>query len=190
MVVSSSVSEMDVTFILSEIGRAYPALSEKLSSLPEHERSDSRTMTDLGTHVVDLFEEGHIEAVRPAFELVERLISGDTESERQAAIVGFLETVQNVASHRTCGASVFEQFLGGESVGAWKELNATWSGKTSLAEIVASETGASLQPKWWQFWRRRNRRTPQELLGEVQNPELRKIIEQITRQGPSEGHGG
>ena len=57
-----------------------------------------------------------------------------------------------------------------------------WRGKTSLAEVVASETGATLQPRWWQFWKRRDKRTPRELLNEVENPELRKIIEQITRE--------
>jgi hypothetical protein len=94
----------------------------------------------------------------------------------------FLETVQNVASHRKCGSAVFEQFLGPRSQSAWAELINVWQGKMSLAEVVASETGASLRPRWWQFWRKRNKRLPSGLLNEVQNPELRKIIEQITRE--------
>jgi len=102
--------------------------------------------------------------------------------EKHAAVIGFLETVQNVASHRKCGAAAFEPFLGPRSQSAWSELIAMWRGKMSLAEVVASETGATLRPRWWQFWRKRDRRRPSELLNEVENPELRKIIEQITRE--------
>jgi hypothetical protein len=139
-------------------------------------------MAELASHVVDLFDAGRTEDVRPAFELAERLIADGSGEERHAAVVGFLETVQNVASHRNCGSAAFVQFLGPMSQCAWTELNVAWRGKMSLAEVVASETGATLRPRWWQFWRRRERRSPSELLNEVQNPELRKIIEQITRQ--------
>jgi hypothetical protein len=73
-------------------------------------------------------------------------------------MVGFLETVQNVASHRKCGSAAFERFLGPDSQHAWAELNKIWLGKKYLAEVVASETGATLGPRWWQFWKKRGRR--------------------------------
>lgn len=168
--------------ILKEITDAYPTLATKLSSLPPDEASDSRLMTELASHTVDLFEAGHPEDVRPAFELAEHLIAAGPDADQHAAIVGFLEAVQNVASHRKCGSASFEQFLGPRSQSAWAELINLWRGKISLAEVVASETGATLRPRWWQFWRRRDRRLPSELLNEIQNPELRKIIEEITRE--------
>jgi hypothetical protein len=168
--------------ILEEIKRAYPSLASELSSLPADEASDSRYMVELASHVVDLFENGRAEDIRPTFEWAEHLISTGSEDERHAAIVGFLETVQNVASHRKCGSAAFKQFLGPTSQCAWAELMDAWRGKTSLAEVIASETGATLQPRWWQFWKRRDRRSPNQLLNEVQNPELRKIIEQMTRE--------
>jgi hypothetical protein len=168
--------------ILNEITHAYPSLAIELSSLPADEMSDSRLMSELASHVVDLFEAGRAEDVRPAFEFAEQLIVAGPDGERHAAMVGFLETVQNVASHRKCGSAVFERFLGPSSQRAWIELNKVWLGKKSLAEVVASETGATLRPRWWQFWRKRDRRSPSELLKEVQNPELRKIIEQTTRE--------
>jgi hypothetical protein len=168
--------------ILKEITQAYPSLLGELSCLPAEESSDSRSMAELASLVVDLFEAGHAEEIRPAFDLVEDLIASGQESERHAAVVGFLETIQNVASHRKCGAVAFEQFLGPASQSAWAELAEIWNGKTSLAEVVASETGAKLRPTWWQFWRKRKRRAPREMLNEVQNPELRKILEQITRE--------
>jgi hypothetical protein len=168
--------------ILNEITRAYPSLAIELSSLPADEASDSRSMAELSSHVVNLFEAERAEDIRPAFELAEHLIATGSNAERHAAVVGFLETVQNVASHRKCGIAAFEPFLGPKSLYAWADLTNTWRGKKSLAEVVASETGAIPRPRWWQFWRRRNRRTPSELLNEVENPELRKIIEQITRE--------
>jgi hypothetical protein len=167
---------------LEEINRSYPFLAPQLSSMPAEEASDRRFLAELGNHIVDLFEAGRPQYLQPAFNLAERLISRGTEEERQAAIVGFLETVQNVASHRQCGATAFTVYLGPLSRTAWTELNEIWKGKTSLAEVVASETGARLQAPWWQFWRRRKRQSARELLEEVEYPELRKILEQITRE--------
>jgi len=168
--------------ILDEITRAYPSIATALSSLPAEEASELRLMSELASHAVDLFEAGHAEDVRPGFELAEHMIAAGSDGERHAAIVGFLETIQNVASHRRCGAAAFEHFLGPKSQVAWAELITVWQGKKTLAEVVASETGATLQPRLWHFWRKRDKRTPSELLAEVQNPELRKIIEQITRE--------
>jgi len=139
-------------------------------------------MAELGSHVVDLYEAGRSEDTHAAFALAERLIAVGPDEGKHAAIVGFLETVQNVASHRKSGSAPFEQFLGPMSQRAWAELSDVWKDKTSLAEVVASETGAELCPRWWQFWRRRDKRTPRELLNDVQSPELRRIIEQITRE--------
>jgi len=171
--------------ILKEIARASPSLGSEVKSSSDDEPLDSMSMTKLANHVVDLYAAGRTEDIRPAFELTEQLIEAASEQERHAAIVGFLETVQNVASHRSFGASALEPFLGPMSRLAWVELNEVWKGKTTLAEVVASETGAKLRPRGWQFWRKRNQRSPSELLKEVENPELRKIIEQITREHPN-----
>lgn len=164
-----------------EIARIYPSFLGALSSRID-ELSESRLMAELASHVVDLFETGNVVEIHPAFELIERLLVTGSEAEKHAAIVGFLETVQNVASHRVFGSVAFEQFLGPSSQKAWAEMNNQWKGKTSLAEVVASETGATLERPWWQFWRRRKRRSPRELLNQIENPELRKIVEQITRE--------
>jgi hypothetical protein len=139
-------------------------------------------MADLASHVVNAFEAGHPEDAQPAFNLAEQLIAKGAEPDRRAAIVGFLETVQNVASHRQCGTSAFEIYLGPLSRKAWAELNEIWKDKATLAEVVAAETGAKLAPPWWQFCKKREKRTPKQLLDEVENPELRKLIEQITRE--------
>jgi hypothetical protein len=168
--------------ILSTIRNSYPSLAEEPSFISATEVSDSRVMAELASHVVELFETRRAEEIRPAFELAEQMISTGSEAEMHAAIIGFLETIQNVSSHRRFGATVFEPYLGPFSRKSWDDLIGQWRGRAALAEVVASETGARLQPQWWQFWKRRTRSTPQELLEKVENPELRKIIEQITRE--------
>jgi hypothetical protein len=176
------LSFCDMSRILEAITSACPSFAPEILSLAADGASDSRLMAELASHVVDLFQEGQVECIPVAFELAEYMIADGTAEERHASIVGFLETVQNVASHRSFGARAFEPFLGTMSQRAWLEVNDIWQGKTSLAEVVASETGAKLDPHWWQFWKRRDRRTPSQLLSEVENPELRRIIEQITRE--------
>ena len=168
--------------IRREVTQAFPFIAKELSTPTLDDGSDSRLMQELGRHVVALFEAGHFEEVGTAFQLAEQLIASGSEEDRHAAIVGFLETVQNVASHRQHGAAVFEQFLRPKSRIAWEELNQVWKGKASLAEVVAAETGARLRPRWWQFWRKQKTRSPKEMLDQVENPELRKIIEQMTRE--------
>jgi hypothetical protein len=168
--------------IQREITQAFPLIAKGLSDSTLDDVSDSRWMQELGSHVVALFAGGHIKEVGDAFELAEQLITDGSAKDRHAAIVGFLETVQNIASHREHGAAVFEQFLRPKSRIAWAELNQVWKGKGSLAEVVAAETGAKMRPRWWQFWRKHKTRSPKEMLNQVENPELRKIIEQMTRE--------
>jgi len=166
--------------IQNEIAQRFPSILSSFAS--GEEPSDSRLIAELASHVVDAFEMGDLETVGKAFEFAESLITTGSEAEAHAAVVGFLETVQNVASHRKCGATVFEPFLGSSSQQQWAKLNNIWKGKTDLAAVLAAETGASLEPRWWQFWKKCERRTPRQMLNEVENPELRKIIEQITRE--------
>ena len=166
--------------IFDAIARDFPALP--IQSELDGEISDSRLMAELANYVVDTFELGDSQAAHKAFEFAESLIVDGRDEEVNAAVIGFLETVQNVASHRKCGSDAFETFLGPSSRDQWAILNETWKGKTSLAEVVAVETGASLKSRWWHFWKKRDKRSPRQLLSQVENPELRKLIEQITRE--------
>ncbi|RXH54078.1 hypothetical protein GRAN_5047 [Granulicella sibirica] len=96
-------------------------------------------MGELAAHAIDLFEAGDVEDVRPAFHLAELFLASTLEAERDAAALGFLETIQNIASHRTYGMAAFEQFLGAESQVALAKLMEVWRGKASLAEANFSE---------------------------------------------------
>ena len=164
------------------IRESFPSFADEFSLKNKEEASDSRMMADLASHVVALYATNHLDEVRSAFALAEQLIVSGSEQEKHAGVIGFLETVQNVASHRQFGIAAFEPFLGPASEKWWTELIDQWSGKSTLAEVVASERGVTLRPRWWQFWRKRSSPSPREMLEKAENPELRKIIEQITRE--------
>ena len=125
------------------------------AAYPEFVQQGRADMEHFARFVVEKYESGEREALTPAFSIMEvGLVEGDP-GVRDEIVVGFLEGLQNIASHRPYGAVVFREYLGERSREAWEELNVTWQDKHSLAEVVADETGASLRPPWWPFWRSR-----------------------------------
>lgn len=167
-----------MSYILESLNQIYPEVVNKFLLLEENVRTDDSLMDELASHIVDAYESGKEDEVRPAFEFAEQLMVDGSASARNLAVIGFLETVQNVASHRACGMEAFEKFLGSASVKAWAELHKIWEGKTHLAQVVAAENGNT------QF-KLKSKLTPREMLEKVTDPILRKLIEQSTREHPS-----
>jgi hypothetical protein len=89
--------------------------------------------------VEDLYEKELTGEVRRAFELLETLFVEGDQPTRDLIGLGFLETLQNVASWRPYGNRAFEQFLGPMSTRCWKEIQRQWSGKSSLMDVIRSE---------------------------------------------------
>ena len=138
----------------------------------------------VGRYVVERFEDGDREPANTAFALAERVFTAGPPDDRGAIRYGLLEEIQNVSSHRMFGANAFLPLLGPVTAAQWHELNEEWAGKRSLAEVVASEHGKK-PPRWWEWppwkwwrWRTRRRIGPDD----VQDPELRKIVESMTRK--------
>jgi hypothetical protein len=77
-----------------------------------------------------------------AFRLVEELLVDGDEEVRTAAAIGFLEDVQNSASWRPFGETVFIQWLGPKSKQAWAMIEEMWRGKNSLADVIRAERAA------------------------------------------------
>lgn len=92
-------------------------------------------------HVVKCYERGQTESFKRVFELVERLsiIEGDDDTQG-VVIVGFLEGLQNISSHRSFGSVVFEPYLLPQSLSAWRELEEIWEGKDSLMDVIRAES--------------------------------------------------
>ncbi len=90
-------------------------------------------------HTVDCYEQNDQSSLNNIFSLVEKLILDGAQEIRNLMIIGFLETLQNFASHRDYGYKVFEVYLGLESQKAWRQLEILWEGKESLADVIRFE---------------------------------------------------
>ena len=89
--------------------------------------------------VEDLYEKGALDETRRVFECLERLFAKGNQDDRNLIGLGFFETLQNFASWRPYGNTVFEQFFGPMSQQVWKEISQMWRGKSSLMDVIRSE---------------------------------------------------
>jgi hypothetical protein len=131
-------------------------------------------MSELAHYVVESFAKGVTVEFPNLFSTVEALLQkSDPEIENLIA-VGLFEDIQNIASHRDFGTAPFRQLLGPRSLVLWDEVDA------GMKRVAAWE--ARNKPRWWQFWRRRRVFDAKQALEQVENPELKKIIEANSRK--------
>jgi hypothetical protein len=100
-------------------------------------------LAEFATFIVDAFARQDTEPIVAAFAAIEELLGKGDEEVRTAASIGFLEDIQNIASHHPFGASVFVQWLGPKSKEEWVGIEETWRGKSSLADVVRAEISAA-----------------------------------------------
>jgi hypothetical protein len=84
---------------------------------------------DFAHHVVDLLgrdARGELAAIARALEHLH--VEGDDDV-KEAATIGLLEGIQNVAGHRNVSTEALEAALGDEARRWWRSLDAFWSGK-------------------------------------------------------------
>jgi hypothetical protein len=97
---------------------------------PDAEDPIYAQLGSFGRHLLRLFQEGQTRQLAPAFAAIERLhVEGDDWA-REAATIGILEAVQNIASHSGYDLSQWVECLGPESRRWWNKLNDFWSGRT------------------------------------------------------------
>jgi hypothetical protein len=84
---------------------------------------------DFADHIVDLLAGGEVSEISALANAVERLHRDADGSVREAATIGLLEGIQNVAGHRGVSTSTFEDALGPEARRWWASLNAFWDRK-------------------------------------------------------------
>ena len=93
-------------------------------------------------HVVDSYAAGRTSEFPAFFGAVEHLLSHGDHATRELIVIGLLEDLQNVASHRSFGYGVFLSWLGPASRAHWGALEAAWQGKTSLMDVLRAEARA------------------------------------------------
>ena len=110
------------------------------------------------------------------FPLLNLSCKNDYDEAQNLIHVGLFETIQNIASHRSFGSTVFRSWLGPRSLIVWNNADL---GMKKVAAWASSQ-----KPRWWQFWHRPKTFDHEAALAKVENPELRKIIEQMYRKEP------
>lgn len=83
---------------------------------------------DLSRHVIALIEKGDTEAVRSVFHVVEAWHTDGDEYVREAATVGFLETLGSNLEDSSVSPSDVRARLGRESATWWHKLDRFWAG--------------------------------------------------------------
>ena len=93
--------------------------------------------------VEDLYEKGNLDETRRVFECLESLFAEGNQETRDLIGLGFFETLQNLASWRSYGNTVFEQFFGPMSKQVWNEIKRQWRDKSSLMDVIRAEKNSS-----------------------------------------------
>jgi hypothetical protein len=97
-------------------------------------------MSELAQYLVDAYEAGDTSFFPDVFACVERLLQTGDDEVHGLVVIGLLEDIQNIASHRSFGPSVFRPWLDERTASAWEDLNRFWSGVTLWK-----------RKRWWQF---------------------------------------
>ncbi len=127
------IEKDQIMSLLLEACPSYRARWAEYIAQPGYERG--LVYLDLGDfahHLVGLFQQGNTVEFSAAFDVIEQLhVEGDSYV-REAAIIGALECIQNVAGNSGVDPEQFVPFLGPESAKWWKKLNEFWAGDSNM----------------------------------------------------------
>ncbi|MCB1784389.1 MAG: hypothetical protein KDI13_10400 [Alphaproteobacteria bacterium] len=84
---------------------------------------------EFSDHLLMLYKQGNVIEFSRVAELIERLIVYGDSYTKEYAIVGILESVQNVWGQNSVDTRDFESILLPESQEYWQRLNDFWEGK-------------------------------------------------------------
>lgn len=83
---------------------------------------------DLALHLIELYTARSTDEFSAVFEVVERWHTEGDHYVREAATIGLLEGIQNVASHREFDTRIVETWMQPETKKWWDKLNRYWGG--------------------------------------------------------------
>jgi hypothetical protein len=150
------------------IGPAWQQYLESWSGEPE--RGHYNDAGVVAHHIVDSFERGDLSEFPTAFALLERCVSDGDEQASERAVIGIIEDIQNIGSHRSFGPWVFYEWLGPQSRSAWDKLCESWR-QVADAKAAGLREPRPDQPS-----------APQPDPSGIQDPALRRMIESLYRR--------
>jgi hypothetical protein len=93
----------------------------------------------LARHLIELYKSNQTAEFPAVFRIIERLhIEGDYYV-KEAATIGMLESIQNIAGNNGLDPDVFVPWLGVESRKWWDQLNDFWQGKIPRVGVTIDE---------------------------------------------------
>jgi hypothetical protein len=84
---------------------------------------------DFADHLVDLLARGEVSELGAVGRELEHLHVDGDDDVKEAATIGLLEGIQNVAGHRSIPTKALEETFGMETRRWWTSLDAFWSGR-------------------------------------------------------------
>jgi hypothetical protein len=134
------ITKEQVMLLLLE---ACPSFTEKWEEHRAFYDDEDLLYVDLGEfahHLVELHKTNQTSEFPAVFDVIERLhLEGDAYV-KEAATIGMLEGIQNVAGNTGANPEVFVQYLKPESAKWWRQLNDFWDGK--IPNVGATENEA------------------------------------------------
>jgi len=111
---------------------ACPSFTEKWKEHRAFYEDEDLLYVDLGEfahHLVELHKANRTDEFTAVFEIIERLhLEGDAYV-KEAATIGMLEGLQNVAGNSGVDPEEFSRYLKPESAKWWRQVNEFWEGK-------------------------------------------------------------
>ena len=92
-------------------------------------------------YLVDMYERGQTDDFAAIFSLIEQMIVDGTDESRSLIVVGVLESIRNISSHKRFGEKVFTTWMKPNTLQAWTEVARRWVGKSSLVDVIRAERG-------------------------------------------------
>jgi hypothetical protein len=81
---------------------------------------------EFAAHMIDLQVDSYTTEFENIFEVIERLYTEGEHYVKEAATVGLLEGIQNIAANRGLDPDIFFKYLKPVSAKWWKSLNKFW----------------------------------------------------------------
>ena len=111
---------------------ACPSFTEKWEEHRAFYEDEDLLYVDLGEfahHLVELHKTNQTDEFPAVFDVIERLHLEGDDYVKEAATIGMLEGIQNVAGNLEVDPEVFAPYLKSESAKRWRQLNDFWDGK-------------------------------------------------------------
>jgi hypothetical protein len=121
---------------------ACPSFSKRWEEHRAFYEDEELLYVDLGEfahHLVELLKANHTEEFPTVFEIIERLHLEGDHYVKEAATIGMLESIQNVAGNSGVEPDEFVEYLKPQSVKWWRQLNDFWNAKIPYVGATIDE---------------------------------------------------